>query len=131
MLNAQNPASLNILLRSSCNILPSVAYTLPAAIMNKLNTSFPTIVPNPKFEHVIKSEMKVHNNFDADAPAAINVAPATSSGMSYRFAILSMDGTSRVSVTILRVQSDSDAMVMCRMHCIVDDGSWGNVEVIY
>jgi hypothetical protein len=33
-----------------------------------------------------------------------------------------MDGTSRVSVTILCVQSDIDAMVTCRMHCSVDDG---------
>ena len=46
-----------------------------------LNISLPMIVPVPSGECVIKSDMIDANNSGDDAPAAMKVAPATSSGI--------------------------------------------------
>ena len=56
-------------------------YTLPAQIISWLKISLPTIVPSPNDECVTKREMIVQSSSGEDAPAAMSVAPAMSSGM--------------------------------------------------
>jgi hypothetical protein len=90
---------------------------------SKLNTSLPTMVPSPKLEWVTNNETSVHNNSGMDAPAAMSVAPDTSSGMRYKWASTSMAGTRRDSVITPCAQRDIDAMMAWTKHDDVDDGS--------
>ena len=49
-----------------------------------LKISLPITVPSPTSERVTKSAMSEVKSSGDDAPAAISVAPATSSGMRHR-----------------------------------------------
>ncbi len=73
--------------------LYSPANMAPAQITNWLKISEPTIVPIPRALWVIKIETKFENSSGAEAPAAIKVAPATSSDIDNLVAIMFRAGT--------------------------------------
>ncbi len=62
---------------------------------------YPTIVPTPTSLSTVTPAIDV-NNSGADDPAAINVAPATSSDKSNFSLIASNDGTKKSSQTIAK-----------------------------
>jgi hypothetical protein len=78
------------------------------------------MVPSPKLEWVTKMETNVHSSSGDDDPAAMSVAPATSSGMPWRLARTSIAGTRRSSVTMPWAQREMEATAACRRQD--DDG---------
>ena len=69
-----------------------------------LNISEPTTEPTPSAECVTNNAMKLETTSGLHAPAAINVAPATSSGILSTSHITASAGTKRSSHTTERHQ---------------------------
>ena len=66
---------------------------LTAMMTRRLNTADPTIVPMPMLDLNTNVSMKDVISSGADEPAAMNVAPATSSLRFSRLQITSREGT--------------------------------------
>ena len=65
-----------------------------------LNTAEPMIVPNPTLDLAMNTPMSAVKSSGAEPPAAMNVAPATSSSMPYRSTSTSSAGTKKSSHTM-------------------------------
>ena len=65
-----------------------------------LNTALPMIVPNPTLDFAIKTPMSAVKSSGALPPAAMNVAPATSSSILYFSTSTSSAGTKKSSQTM-------------------------------
>ena len=65
-----------------------------------MNTADPMMVPNPTLDLAMKTPMSAVKSSGAEPPAAMNVAPATSSSMPYRSTSTSKAGTKKSSHTM-------------------------------
>ena len=85
----------------SCSTCPAQSAVTPT-ITQRLKTAEPTIVPRPCSPGATKIVMIAVNSSGADEPAAMNVAPATSSESESALEICSSDSQKYSSHTIAR-----------------------------
>ena len=96
-----------------CNTSPDIQHKKYSI---RKSVTYPTIVPTPTSLSTVTPAIEV-NSSGADDPAAINVAPATSSDKSSFSLMTSSEGTKKSSQTIARAVQKKWKVAIFRYLC--------------